>query len=179
MTVTVPRGAEVSQEPDHHGRRRHHDEQPVGDRGDASDRRAIAGHGHDHDAHHDRGNERGRNAQTPPRDLGGVQREHQRGANKDGRDRPLDIARLSNALEDERGAEREEQHPVALPRALHPAVHSPSAVRSPALPAAHTDQRQPRPTPLSVLSVVLAFNVAVFGLANPASDHLDESRGAW
>ena len=117
----MPLGAKVSQQADHHGRRRQHDEQPVGDGGDPSHRRAIAGHGHDHDAHDDDEDERGREAQLPPWELGGVQGEHQRGADKDGRDRPLDIARLSNALEDERDAEREEQHSVALPRALHPA----------------------------------------------------------
>ena len=90
--------------------------------------------GRDHHAHHDCEHDHGRDAQAPLRDLGGVQREHQRGTDKDGRDRPLKIARLSNALEEERGTERQEQHSVALPRALHPAFirhRQSSLLRSP------------------------------------------------
>jgi hypothetical protein len=82
------------------------DQQRVGDGGNAVNRRALAGRGRDQDAQHDCENERGRDAQAPTGDLGGVQREHQRGTDEDGADDALEIAGLSNALEEERGAER-------------------------------------------------------------------------
>ena len=96
----------VAHDSGHHRCGRQCDQQPLGDRGKASNRRAVARRGRDQHAHHECENERSRDTQAPAGDLGGVQRQHQRRTDEGGPDHALDVAGLSNALEEERGAER-------------------------------------------------------------------------
>ena len=104
--------------------------------------------------------QRGRDAQAPAGELGGIQREHQRGTDEDGADHALEITGLGNALEEERGAERHEQNDVTVPGVHHassvrhrsfgslrlcrPAAWSPDRDDAPSAGVSHDDRVQPR-----------------------------------